>query len=163
MLDPQLLSLLTLIVISLIAFAGGYALFTWLKKPQDYPREAQVENALLPFLYAGICAAFKLANEGLDELEIEMDGVDKKAVADKVYAMLPEKIGDFDLGLVKSLVPPERFEQLVQDAYDRFDRFFENNRNQFDDLFAEWAADQASPTDDNPFGEDALAYAHRGG
>ena len=163
MLDPQLLSLLSLIVAVLALVIGGVLAYNWLKKAQDYPREAQVEAALLPILYAGICAAFKLANEGLDELEIEMDGVDKKAVADKVYAMLPDKIGDFDLTLVKSLVPPERFEQLVQDAYDRFDRFFENNRGQFDDLFAEWAADQAPPTDDNPFGNDMPVYASRGG
>jgi hypothetical protein len=47
-------------------------------------------------------------------------------------------VGDFDLSMVKALITPQRFEQLVQDAFDRFDRFFVEHQKHFDDLFEEW-------------------------
>ena len=59
-------------------------------------------------------------------------------MADSIYSMLPDKIGDHDLTLVKAVVTPERFEQLVQDAFDRFDRFFMEHQTHFDRLFEEW-------------------------
>ncbi len=158
MFDTSLLSLLVLIIAALALVAGGVLAVQWLKKPQDYPREAQVEAALLPVLYHAIFAAFKLSDEALDELGKAMDGIDKKAVADKIYAMLPDKIGDFDLGLVKSLVPQERFEQLVQDAYDRANTFYLSNREQFDKLFCDWLGDNAPDTPD----DDAPVFANYG-
>ncbi len=154
--DPQLLSLLALIVASLAFVIGGVLAYNRLRQPQDYPREAQIEAALLPVLYHAIFAAFKLSDEALDELGKTMDGVDKKAVADYVYRLLPDKVGDFDLGLVKSLVPQERFARLVQDAYDRANTFYLKNRAQFDKLFCDWMDENAPemgddiPADDTP-------------
>jgi hypothetical protein len=68
-------------------------------------------------------------------------GADKKQIANSIYRMLPDKVGDYDLSLVKHLITPERFEQLVQDAFDRFDRFFVEHQTHFDDLFEKWQAD----------------------
>jgi hypothetical protein len=54
--------------------------------------------------------------------------------------MLPDKIGIFEVVLVKRIVSRERFEQLVQDTFDRSDRFFVEHQKHFDDLFEKWKA-----------------------
>ncbi len=57
--------------------------------------------------------------------------------------MLPDEVGEYDLGLIKFVVTEERFQQLVQDAFDRFDRFFVAHQGHFDELFEQWKADNA--------------------
>jgi hypothetical protein len=123
-------------------FALGVALYPKLKtEEQGYRYEAAVEAALLPIIFQGICAAYRLSEKGVDELHQRIKGADKKQVADSIYAMLPDQVGDFDLSLVKRVVTQERFQQLVQDAFDRFDRFFVGHQAHFEELFEEWKAD----------------------
>jgi hypothetical protein len=74
----------------------------------------------------------------VDELRQRIQGADKKKMADSIYRMLPDKVGDFDLILIKNVVTEERFERLVQDTFDRFDRFFVEHQAHFDDLFEQW-------------------------
>jgi hypothetical protein len=118
------------------ALAIGIILYT---RPRDehqgFPFEAAIENALLPLIYDGICAAYRLNEHGVDELHQRIQGADKKRIADTICSMLPEKVGDFDLNLVKRGVAKERFQQLVQDAFDRFDRFFGAHQKHFDEEF----------------------------
>jgi hypothetical protein len=86
-------------------FALGVAVYPKVKSAQpSTPVEAVVEAALLPIIYQGICAAFRL-NE---------------------------------MSLVKHVVTRERFEQLTQDAFDRFNRFYVEHQAHFDDLFNKW-------------------------
>jgi hypothetical protein len=132
------------IAVSSGLFALGVVLYPKLKQEtQGYPLEAAIEAALLPIIYEGICAAYRMSEKSVDEFRQRIKGADKKKIADSIYRMLPDKIGDYDLGLVKYLVAQERFEQLVQDAFDRFDRFFVEHEAHFDELFEKWKADNA--------------------
>jgi hypothetical protein len=141
--EQQLILVLAGIAISAGAFALGVWGYPKLKQEkQGYPLEAEVEAALLPVIYDGICAAYRVSEIGMDEVQRRLSGLDKKQVADSIYRMLPDEIGGYDLTLIKRLVPPERFEQLVQDGFDRFDRFFVEHRAHFDQLFEQWKAEQ---------------------
>jgi hypothetical protein len=91
----------------------------------------------------GISAAFRLSERSVEEAHQRIKGVDKKMIADSIYGMLPDKIGNFDISLVKRVVTQQRFEQLVQDAFDRFDRFFVEHQQHFDDLFEKWMGENA--------------------
>src|SRR6266540_2425788 len=71
--------------------------------------EAAVEAALLPLIYQGICSAYRMNEMSLEQLKQKIKGADKKEVADSIYAMLPEKIGNFDLIIIKRIVPQQRF------------------------------------------------------
>ena len=124
--------------------ALGVALYPKLRREQQgYPMEAAIEAALLPVIFEGICAAYRMSEKGVDELHERIQGADKKKVADSIYRMLPDTVGNYDLSLVKSLVTEERFQQLVQDAFDRFDRFFVVHQAHFDELFEQWKAENA--------------------
>jgi len=124
--------------------ALGVVLYPKLKREeQGYPMEAAIEAALLPIIFEGICAAYRMSEKGVDELHQRIKGADKKAIADSIYRMLPDTVGAYDLSLIKAAIPEERFQQLVQDAFDRFDRFFIQHQAHFDELFEEWKAENA--------------------
>ena len=138
------LSLFIGIAVTTGLFALGVVLYPKLKSEQQgYPFEAAIEAALLPIIYQGISAAFRLSERSVDEAHERIKGADKKKIADSIYGMLPDKIGNFDLGLIKRIVPRERFEALVQDAFDRFDRFFIEHQTRFDELFEKWKGENA--------------------
>ena len=129
------------IAISSALFALGVVLYPRLKtEKQGYPYEAEVEAALLPIIFEGICSAYRLSEQSVDNIHQRIKGADKKKIADSIYAMLPDKIGIFEVVLVKRIVTRERFEQLVQDNFDRSDRFFVEHQKHFDDLFEKWKA-----------------------
>ena len=123
-------------------FALGVVLYPKLKSErQGYPFEAEIEAALLPHIFEGISAAYRLSEKGIDEIQMRVSGTDKKKIADSIYRMLSEKIGPFDINLIKRVVSQERFETLVQNAFDNFDRFFIEHQKHFDDLFEKWKAE----------------------
>ncbi len=133
------IAILAAIAISFSLFILLVLLYNWLQsKRQGYPLEAQIEAALLPIIFQGICAAYRLGERAVDEGYERIRGADKKLIADSIYAMLPDRIGNFDLTLVKSVITRERFEQLVQNAFDMFDRFYVEHKAHFDELFEEW-------------------------
>jgi hypothetical protein len=122
--------------------ALGVVLYPKLKsEEQGYPLEAKIEAALLPIIFEGICAAYRMSEQGVDDLHQRIQGADKKKIADSIYRMLPDSVEDFELSLVKNLITEERFQQLVQDAFDRFDRFFVQHQAHFDELFEQWKAE----------------------
>jgi hypothetical protein len=134
--------LLVGIAVSSGLFALGVVLYPKLKREeQGYPLEAAIEAALLPIVYEAICAAYRLSEKSMDEVRQRIRGADKKQIADSIYRMLPDKVGEYDLGLIKFVVTEDRFQQLVQDAFDRFDRFFVQHQGHFDELFERWKAD----------------------
>jgi hypothetical protein len=133
--------LLVGIAVSCGLIALGVVLYPKLRNErQGYPFEAQIEAALLPAILQAICVAYRMSEKGMDECRKRLNGLDKQNIAIKVYAMLPERIGTFDLTLIKRVVPQERFNQLVQNAFDDFDRFFVEHESHFDDLFEQWKA-----------------------
>jgi hypothetical protein len=125
-------------------FALLVVLYPKLKgETQGYPMEAIVEPLLLPIIYEAICAAYRISEQAMDEIGERVRGLDKKAIADTVYAMLPDEIAGYEITVIKAVVSQERFEQLVQDAFDRFDRFYKTHRDHFDEQFEEWKNSQA--------------------
>ncbi len=126
-------------------FALLVVLYPKLKgETQGYPLEALIEPLLLPIIYEAICAAYRVSEKALDEVGDRLKGLDKKVIADSVYAMLPDEIGGRDVTVIKSVISRERFQQLVQDAFDRFDRFYKTHREHFDEQFEKWKAIQAA-------------------
>ena len=134
--------LLVGIAVASALFALGIVLYPKLKsEKQGYPFEAEIEAALLPLIFEGISAAYRLSEKSVDEIQLRISGADKKKIADSIYRMLPDKIGSFDISLIKRVVTQERFETLVQNAFDNFDRFFVEHQKHFDDLFENWKAE----------------------
>ena len=137
--------LLVGIAISCGLFALGVVLYPRLRsEKQGYPFEAQIEAALLPIIFQGICSAYRLSEKSVDTIHQRIKGVDKKKIADSIYAMLPDKIGVYEVVLIKRIVSPARFEQLVQNAFDSSDRFFIEHQTHFDELFEKWKAANAN-------------------
>ena len=133
------------IAITSAVVALGVVLYSRLKAGEPGSVfEAAVEAALLPLIYQGICSAYRMNEMSLEQLQQKMKGANKKEIADSIYAMLPEKIGNFDLIIIKRVVNQGRFEQLVQAAFDRFDRFYVEHQAHFDDLFKKWQQENAS-------------------
>jgi hypothetical protein len=134
--------LLVGIAVTSALFALGVVLYPKLKsEKQGYPFEAEIEAALLPLIFEGISAAYRISEKSIDEIQLRISGADKKKIADSIYRMLPEKIGPFEITLIKRVVTQERFEVLVQNAFDNFDRFFVQHQKHFDDLFEQWKAE----------------------
>ena len=134
-----LVMLLVGVAVASALFAVGVVVYPKLKSQrQNYPFEAEIEAALLPLIFNGLCAAYRLSEKGVDEMHCRIKGMDKKNIAKTVYRMLPDKVGSFELSLVKNVVTQERFETLVQNAFDNFDRFFVEHQSHFDDLFEKW-------------------------
>jgi len=138
------------IAVTSALFALGVVLYPKLKsEKQGYPFEAQIEAVLLPVIFQGISVAYRLSEKGVDEVHQRINGVDKKKIADSIYGLLPVKVGDFDLNLIKHIVSRERFEVLVQNAFDRFDSFFVEHQTRFDELFEKWKADNVPAQPDS--------------
>lgn len=140
--QDALVMLLVGIAVASGLFALGVVLYPKLKsEKQGYPFEAAIEAALLPLIFKGVCAAYRLSEKGVDDIQLRIKGTDKKKIADTVYRMMPEKIGQFEIALVKRVVTRERFESLVQNVFDNFDAFFVEHQKHFDDLFENWKAE----------------------
>lgn len=134
--------LLVGIAITAALFAVGIVLYPKLKnEKQGYLFESAIEAALLPIIFQGVCAAYRLSEKNVDEARARLKGADKKKVADSIYRMLPDRVGQFELTLVKRVVTQERFETLVQNAFDNFDCFFVQHQKHFDDLFKKWSSE----------------------
>ncbi len=134
--------------VGLAASSGIFALLVVLYpklkgETQGYPLEAIIEPLLLPIIYEAICAAYRMSEQAVDDIGNRIQGLDKKAIADSVYAMLPDEIAGYDLTVIKAIISQERFEQLVQDAFNRFDRFYKTHRDHFDGQFEEWKGSQS--------------------
>lgn len=139
------------IAVASALFALGIVLYPKLRsEKQGYPFEAAIEAALLPLIFKGVCAAYRLSEKGADEIQLRIKGVDKKKIADTVYRMMPEKIGQFEIELVKRVVNRERFEALVQNVFDNFDSFFVEHQKHFDDLFEKWKNENATHAQAEP-------------
>ena len=134
--------------VGLAATSGIFALLVVLYpklkgETQGYPLEAIIEPLLLPIIYEAICAAYRMSEQAMDELGERIKGLDKKAIADTIYTMLPDEIAGYDIALIKAVISQERFEQLVQDAFNRFDNFYKTHQRHFDEQFEEWKNVQA--------------------
>ncbi|MBI1802751.1 MAG: hypothetical protein HY259_13015 [Chloroflexi bacterium] len=108
---------------------------------------AGVEAALKPIIWHAVLAAYRLSEKAVDQSIARPPGAKKKELADSVYRLLPEKVGDYDLALVKAVVTQERFQALVQNTFDEFDRFYLIYHRHFDEEFKKWMAASAPPSE----------------
>jgi hypothetical protein len=142
----------TVVVTALVAVIGvvgayvGVQATTWLlTKKQDYPGEQVIEAALRPYAYAAIVTAFKLGEVARDDLARRLEGLDKKALADAVYALLPDAIlvsGKLvPIGAIKSVITKEQWEALVQNAFDELMLIYRQNGAVLDEWLRERIAE----------------------
>lgn len=120
------------VIVLLAAVMGGVYLLPWLaRKIQGYPREEEIEAALLPVLYQAICTAYKLSERAVDELGVRMQGVDKAVIAATVYEALPDPVQTF--------VSPEQWTGLVDKAFAEFLEFYQEVAGHLEGEFNDWA------------------------
>jgi hypothetical protein len=143
--NPIVVTVLVAVIGLVGAYVGVQAAVWLFTKKQDYPGEQVVEAALRPYAYAAIVTAFKLGEVARDDLEKRLEGLDKKALADAVYALLPDTItvGSYlvPIGAVKSLVPREQWEALVQNAFDELMLIYRQNGAVLDEWLKERIAE----------------------
>ena len=136
----EVLMLLMGIAVSCAVFALVLIVYPRMKPAGGQLAQAAAESELQPLIYEAIMSAYRLSEKVIDQGHARLGGADKKKLADDVYTFLPERIGQFDITFVKSLVPRDRFQSLVQNAFDRFDRFYLANHAHFDEEFHKWVA-----------------------
>jgi hypothetical protein len=102
----------------------------------------EIEPVLLPFLFYGISAAYRTAERAAADGYPPPAGAEKKRIADSTYDVLP-RVGSLELAALKERIPPLKFQELLQAAFDEFDRFFKDNQSHFDRQYEDWK--QAHP------------------
>ena len=138
MTSNELLMLLAGIAVSCGVFALLLVVYPRIRAGSPNLIVASVEAALQPVILQAIMAAYRLSEKTVDQGFARPKGADKKALADSVYRLLPDRIGEYDIAFVKSLVRPERFSVLVQNAFDRFDQFYIIHHGHFDAAFQQY-------------------------
>jgi hypothetical protein len=101
---------------------AGNKLYRWLKVAwQGYPYEDEIEEALLPFLYQALMAAYKASESLMDAVGERLHGVDKMMVARLVYQMLPNGVSIAGKSWRwKRFVGEEKFARWMQERFDEF-------------------------------------------
>jgi hypothetical protein len=142
----ELMMLLAGIAVSCGVFALLLVIYPRLKAGSSNVVVAAVEAALQPLIFQAIMASYRLSEKNVDQGYDRLKGADKKALADSVYKLLPDRISEYDITFVKSLITKERFQDLVQNCFDQFDQFYVRNHSHFDDQFQQWVtANQSGP------------------
>ncbi len=93
--------------------------------------------ALEPWVFRAILAGERAVLWGFEEIDVKLAGIDKKQVADSVYALLPDVIlvgtRPVPVSFVKALVTPQVFEGWIKSLYDQADAFIEQNKQYLHD------------------------------
>ncbi len=100
----------------------GNRLYRWLKVTrQGYPYEDEIEEALLPFMYQSLMAAYKASESLMDAVGERLHGADKAMVARLVYQMLPDAVSVAGMDWRwKEHIGEERFARWLQARFDSF-------------------------------------------
>lgn len=131
-----------LIIIVLAALAGGLVILTgagavnFIRRTKEAPDTApgvlDILNALEPFAYQAIFSGEKLALWSLTQVDTQIDGADKKAIANALYDLLPEVVmvgaTPIPVSLIKKVVSRDAFASLIEDIYRSTDAFLERNK-----------------------------------
>jgi len=136
--DPLLIALICTVLGGLLIVLGIKFLPGLKNEEQGYPLEVQVEAMLLPLVFQGICTAYKVSELAVDEMGARLEGVDKAKIANMLYDLLPESVGGFPLEIVKTVVSRERFAELVQDAFHRFNAHYLTFQGKYTVAYLEW-------------------------
>lgn len=109
------------------------------------PAEKTNEQVLLPFLFYGICTAYRTAERAIFDGYPMMWGTDKKKLADSAYDVLPAEVDGRATSALKSEVSKEQFAEMVQRAFGEFDQFCKENQAFFDQQFETWKQEHPRP------------------
>lgn len=97
------------------------------------PTEQAILDALMVYAQRGIVAGEKLSVEGLDQVDRELTGADKAAIANSIYNLLPDTITvlghSYPVSIIKHLITPDQFSALVKQIFDETDAFILRNRD----------------------------------
>jgi hypothetical protein len=138
---PIVLTILAALGGAGVVAAGVYLLPILKSRKQGYAYEEQIEAALLPIIYQAIASAYKMSEFAVDEIGERLTGAEKHKFALAVYDMLPAKVGNFPLGILKTLISREQFADLVQIAFDQFVVFYNERHGDYVELWEEWSAE----------------------
>lgn len=97
------------------------------------PSIDQLFDAILPHIYRAILAGERSVIWAFDAGEHYLESADKKAVADSLYALIPDIVlvssVPVPVGVFKKLIPIEIFEAWVKEVYDQADAFLTKNED----------------------------------
>lgn len=92
--------------------------------PNTTPTQADLLDALKPLVTKGIMAGFALAEDGLKDLRVTIDGWDRASIANAAYDLIPDSVTvagkTIPITLVKTIVPRAAFIDFVKQEYDAF-------------------------------------------
>jgi hypothetical protein len=137
-----LISFWVMVAVAAAVLAGGTFIYQRLivARVGASPTAQQAIDALGYWVGLAIFAGEKIVVNALDQAEAYLAGIDKKAVADSLYALIPSVItyGElkFSTDIIKRLVPKEEWQRLVEDAYDKADAFLQANEQFLKDQIA---------------------------
>ncbi len=113
--------------------------------PAAKPAEKTNEQILWPFLFYGICTAYRMAERAVFDGYPMMWGTDKKRIADSAYDILPAQVDGRETSAVKNEVSKEQFAEMAQRAFEAFDKFCKENQAFFDQQFEAWKQEHPRP------------------
>lgn len=91
----------------------------------------------MPYLQSGIIGAFEETIDGLGVIEGRIQQLDKEDLAERIYGLLPDKIGEYNVSVFKNVFTEEQFEQMFLNAYDQALEYYISHKDRFVDLFEE--------------------------
>jgi len=121
----------------------------WLREYNQQNPDVVPEPLLLAlerYAYQSVASAFLTSQQMADEVGNRLDSVNKTAVANYFYDLIPDEIGGFNVEFVKILITRERFAQMIEAAYVRVAEATEANWDAFVHLTSEWLEEQQGHT-----------------
>lgn len=112
--------------------------------------QATIYKAVELFAYKAIIAAYRAADKTLDEFEVRLNGLDKKAIADRLYDMIPPDVYGVDVRIIKALVNRQKFSEIVEDVFREVEVLYENNKAGFEKEVAAFV-EAHKPSGQQPF------------
>lgn len=130
-----------ILIATILVLVGGYygvpKLRGYLKAKGIDPKMQDNIDRLIDL---GIMAAFRAEQKAAAEFGTWLAGVEKKQIADSVYNLFVDKYGDTAIGgFLAQNIPKETFARWVQEGYDRFVEWYNENQEHFEKMIADFA------------------------
>lgn len=131
----SIIDLAVLLGVGGLLILAGIAIVNILGKVRESatPTVQAILDALIPWAQKAVLAGERATIEGLDEIDRQLDGTDKAAVANSIYDLLPEFVNvagkPIPTSLIKHLITREMWADLVKRVFEEGDAFIERNRD----------------------------------
>jgi Na+-transporting methylmalonyl-CoA/oxaloacetate decarboxylase gamma subunit len=133
--DNTLMQAVVALLVGALLILAGVAVVYILRTIQASatPAVSAIMDALLPWAMKAVYAGEWTAAQALDDIDRELDGVDKAAVANSLYDLLPPVIviagKTISIDLVKHLITRDMWADLVKRVFEETDALVERNRD----------------------------------